>query len=98
MIKRSNSEISLGDAIREFIEQNGLENGMDKAKIISSWEKVTGRLVAKHTLDLSFEGSILYVKVDSAALKQELMHQRSKIIKKLNKVVDKSVVSELVVN
>ena len=98
MIKRSNSEVSLGDAIREFIEQNGLGVGMDKAKVISSWEKVTGKLVAKHTLDLYFEGSTLYVKVDSAALKQELVHQRSKIIKKLNKAVEKEIVIDLVVN
>lgn len=82
-MKKSN-EILLKDAISSFLKVNNLESKLNETKVIGAWEEVTGKLVARHTDQMQIKDRVLYIKVDSAALREELMYQRSKLVKKLN--------------
>jgi predicted nucleic acid-binding Zn ribbon protein len=59
---------------------------------------VVGAMVAKHTTRLSIRNKILYVKLDSAALRNELMFAREKIVKALNKEAGTNMLTEIVFN
>jgi predicted nucleic acid-binding Zn ribbon protein len=83
-VKKSN-EILLKDAIEAFLKENNLESKLNETRLIGAWEEVTGKLVARHTNQMYVKDRVLFVKVDSAALREELSYQRSKLIKKLNK-------------
>lgn len=83
-MKKSN-EILLKDAIAAFLKENNLESKLNETRLIGAWEEVTGKLVARHTNQMFVKDRVLFVKVDSAALREELSYQRSKLIKKLNK-------------
>ena len=83
-MKKSN-EILLKDAIEAFLKENNLESKLNETRLIGAWEEVTGKLVARHTNQMYVKDRVLFVKVDSAALREELSYQRSKLIKKLNK-------------
>ena len=83
-MKKSN-EILLKDAIEAFLKENNLESKLNETRLIGAWEEVTGKLVARHTNQMYVKDRVLIVKVDSAALREELSYQRSKLIKKLNK-------------
>jgi predicted nucleic acid-binding Zn ribbon protein len=83
-VKKSN-EILLKDAIEAFLKDNKLQHKLDETRLLSAWEPVTGQLIARHTLNLSIRDRVLYVKVDSAALREELQYQKSKLLKRLNK-------------
>jgi predicted nucleic acid-binding Zn ribbon protein len=87
---------SLGDAIREFLHSYHLEDKLNETKVIQSWGKVVGPMVEKHTHGLYIRNRILFVKVESAALRQELSYSRSKIIAALNKEVKSEVIEDLV--
>jgi len=82
-VKKSN-EILLKDAISAFLKVNNLESKLNETKVIGAWEEVTGKLVARHTDHMQVKDRVLYIKVDSAALREELSYQRSKLVKKLN--------------
>lgn len=82
-MKKSN-EILLKDAISAFLKDNNLESKLNETRIISSWEEVVGKLISRHTNQMYIKDRILFVKVDSAALREELSYQRSKLVKKLN--------------
>jgi len=82
-VKKSN-EILLKDAISAFLKDNNLESKLNETKVIGVWEEVVGKLVSRHTEQMYIKDRILFVKVDSAALREELTYQRSKLVKKLN--------------
>ena len=93
-MKKSN-EILLGDAIASFLKENHLETKLNETRLIGSWESVVGKLISRHTLNMYVKNSILVVKVDSAALRQELAYQKSKIMKKLIKAVGSDIITDI---
>ncbi len=82
-MKKTN-EILLKDAISAFLKDNHLESKLNETRVIGAWEEVVGKLIARHTNQMQIKDRVLYVKVDSAALREELSFQRSKLVKKLN--------------
>ena len=59
----------LGDLIKEFYELHKGPDYMNEIKVINSWPKVVGPFIASHTIDLSIKNNILFVRVDSDALR-----------------------------
>jgi predicted nucleic acid-binding Zn ribbon protein len=93
-MKTSNDK-PLGDVIREMIETYRLENKLNELKIVHSWKKVVGDMIARHTKDIQVKNGKLFVKIDSPALKNELMYSSSVIIENLNKEAGSKVIEEI---
>ncbi len=94
MIRRS-TEVLLKDAIDKFLKDFSLEDKLNETRLIGSWEKVAGKLIARHTKELFVKDQVLYIKADSAALKQELTYMKTKLIDKLNKEAGLLVIKEI---
>ena len=88
----------LGDLIKEFYEQRRGPDYLDEIKLINSWPKVVGPFIASHTIDLSIKNQVLFVRVDSDALRNELSYSKSLLMKNLNERVGKEIVKEIVLN
>ncbi len=82
---RKSNEILLKDAIEAFLKENNLDTKLNETRLIGAWEEVTGKLIARHTVQMYVKNRVLFVKVDAAALREELTYQKSKLVKKLNK-------------
>jgi len=87
---------SLGEVIRELIETYRLEGKLNELKVIHSWEKVVGEMIARHTKDLYIKSGKLFVKIDSPALKNELTYSTSMILENLNKEAGSKVIEEII--
>jgi predicted nucleic acid-binding Zn ribbon protein len=94
---RSNEVQSLGDVIRRFINKSGLRPKMQEAEIIAHWEEIVGKMIAKHTLDLSLQNKKLTLRFDNAALKNEMMYAKSKLMENINTRFGQKVVEEVVI-
>jgi predicted nucleic acid-binding Zn ribbon protein len=94
-MKKSNDQ-TLGQAIRELIEAYNLEGKLDEVKLIASWEKVTGKVIVKHTKDIFIKNRKLYIRLDSPALKHELLYARGRVLEALNNEAGKQVIDEVV--
>ena len=92
---RSNDQ-SLGDAIRQFLHSYHLEDKLNETKVIQSWGKIVGPMVEKHTHGLYIRNRILFVTVDSAALRQELSYSRSRLVVALNEEVKTNSIDDIV--
>ena len=88
----------LGELIKEFYEQRRGSGYLDGVKVINSWPKVVGPFIASHTIDLSIKNNVLFVRVDSDALRSELSYSKSLLLKNLNEMVGKEMVKEIVLN
>jgi predicted nucleic acid-binding Zn ribbon protein len=96
-MRRSNEQ-PLKAAIEEFLDKFHLRDKLNQAKVIAAWEKVVGAMVAKNTSQLHIRNKVLYVKVNTAALRNELLFARTKIMNALNKEVGAKVIEEIVLN
>lgn len=95
-MKKTN-EILLKDAIEAFLKENHIDQKFNETRLISCWQSVVGNLIARHTLQLQIRKKTLFVKVDNAALRQELNYQKGNILEKLNSEVDMRVIDEIVI-
>ena len=94
-MKKSNDQ-TLKEVINELLEAYKLGDKLKEVRLIDSWEKVVGKLINKHTKNLFIKKKVLFVKLDSAALRNELSYARQKIIKALNKEVKGEVIENIV--
>jgi predicted nucleic acid-binding Zn ribbon protein len=93
---RKGNQQTIGEAIGELLDRYHLRDRMNEAKVIESWEKVVGAMVAKRTDRLRITKRVLYVRVSSAPLKNELIFARTKLIKALNKEAGAPVIDDIV--
>lgn len=96
MAKRVSNESSISDVLKQFIEVNKLESGMDKIDVEQAWKNLMGNGVNTYTKEVVLKGTILYVSLTSAVLREELSYGKDKIIKMINEEMGKEVVKSIV--
>ncbi|WP_313580715.1 DciA family protein [Chishuiella sp.] len=86
--KRSNQQ-TLGQALEHFIKQSGKEELIWEVKAEEAWFAVMGKFFEKYTDRVEVRQRILYVKINSPAMRQELLMGKSKIIANINEEIKK---------
>jgi len=96
MSKRNNEHKRLSDALKDFVETNNLQKGLDKIEVQEHWEKLMGNGVNSYTTSVQLNNSTLYVQLSSSALREELSYGKEKIIAMLNEAFGKEIIKKLV--
>jgi len=96
MTKRHNEHIKIGDVIKEFVESNKLQSGLDKVNVREAWEEMMGNGVNHYTTAIKLERDTLYVQLSSSVLREELSYGKEKIISMLNEALGKEIIKKLV--
>ena len=85
----------IGEVIKELLKNYDITSKFNEAHVITSWDKLMGPTVTKYTVTLEVEKRILFVKLNNAALKQELSYAREKIKKMLNDEIGQEVLLDV---
>lgn len=96
MARRLSNEGSIGEILKEFIEKNNLQQGMDKIDVAAAWKSLMGNGVNSYTKEVILKGTTLYVSLTSAVLREELSYGKHKIIKMINDELGKEVINEVI--
>ncbi len=91
------SEISIGDAIKEFLKGSKLKHGIQALQIDDAWEKIMGKTIAKYTDKIEIINQTLFISSTVAPLKNELLYQKEKIIERVNEALGENVIKEVVI-
>ena len=91
------AEVSLAEALQQFLNKSKLKTGLQAMQIEDVWEKIMGKTVAKYTDKLQIVGTTLFVSTVVAPLKNELLYQKEKIIELVNKELGEKVIKEVVI-
>ena len=83
----SANTVSIGEALVAFIRESGLEQSVLDVQIEEVWPRVMGETVKKLTRKVEVKEGVLFVYVNSAALKAQLFENRFELIRKLNEAV-----------
>jgi len=89
---------TLKEAIDQMMKKSHLDEKFLDMELQSRWEDLAGSLIARHTIDLSTRNRTLYLKLNSAPLKQEVNFRKQLLINKINTKMGKTVISEIVIS
>lgn len=93
---KDNHDHSLKDVFKELVKSYKWEDKLDEVKLVNSWETIVGKMIADHTTHMTVKKKVLYIKLDSSVIRNELMMARSKIVEAINKEMGADVINELV--
>jgi hypothetical protein len=91
------AEISLQDAIQQFLQKSRLKSGIQALRIEDVWEELMGKTIAKYTDKIQIINHTLYISSSVAPLKNELLYQKEKIIERINEALGEKVVKDVVI-
>lgn len=96
MKKRTKENQSLSEVLKDFVDHNKLQSGLDKVSVKEVWNREMGPAIQKYTTAIKLQNDTLYVQLSSSVLREELSYGKEKIIKMLNKELGKDLVKKLV--
>ncbi|SFZ93298.1 Protein of unknown function [Flaviramulus basaltis] len=96
MAKRNNEHISISDALKEFVETNKLEKGLNKVNVADAWANLMGNGVNNYTTAVNLERETLYIQLSSSVLREELSYGKQKIINMLNEELGQEIIKKLI--
>ncbi|MBL4593786.1 MAG: DUF721 domain-containing protein [Flavobacteriales bacterium] len=90
-------ESPLKQTIDKLLRAYGYQDQLDEIELIKIYEGLVGKMFANHTQKIGFKNKILYVKLDSASLKQELSYVKEGLVEKINRELGRRVVDKIVI-
>ena len=94
-MKRNDAQ-QIGDMIRKFFRQNGLESPLNEYRLVQAWNDVVGPVIFRYTTNLYIKNQILYVHLSSSVLREELMMGRDRLVRNLNQQVGAQVIVNII--
>ena len=92
------NNLELKNLINTFLKKNKLEKGLLNIEVKKAWFDLMNNGVANYTSDVSLRNKTLYIKLSSAALKEELSYGKEKLIKLINEKLEDDIVEKIVLN
>lgn len=86
----------LKKTIDQLLRAYGYQDQLDEIEIIKVYEGIVGKMFANHTQKIAVKKRILYVKLDSASLKQELNYVKEGIVERLNMKLGRNLIDKIV--
>ena len=96
MARRHNDNLPISDILKEFVNTNKLQSGLDKVDVSDAWKDMMGNGVNNYTTQVKLDRDVLYVSLSSSVLREELSYGKQKIIDMLNESIGKDLIQKLV--
>jgi hypothetical protein len=92
------AELSIGEALKQFLKTSKLKGGVQALQVEDAWEKIMGKTIARYTDKIRIINTTLFITTNVAPLKNELLYQKDKIIERVNEALGEKVITEVVIN
>jgi Protein of unknown function (DUF721). len=97
-MKRTSTQ-KLGDVLSDYLQDNPqLSSKLAEVRLMNAWKNTLGNLTRQYTTNLFVRRKILYVKLSSSVLRNELSLCREQLIKKLNEEAGADVIDDIVLS
>ncbi len=87
---------TVGELIKAFYDEHRGPGYLDEVSIIKGWSGVVGPFIAQYTRDLYIKEGVLFVRLTSDSLRSELSYSKSVLIKNLNNLAGRDVLTDIV--
>ena len=86
----------LKDAIDQMLEKYRLRNRFDQSYVVAHWDTIMGSAIGSRTQKVFIKDRTLFLQIESAPLRNELVRAKSKIIELINREMKSDLVDEVV--
>lgn len=93
---RKSDSSSLKEAIESLLRVYKLQAKYDETYITAHWEEIMGKPIAARTQQVYVSNQKLFLKLDSAPLKKELIMAKQPLIELINKAAHQELIKEVV--
>ena len=93
-MKRTNT-VSIAQVITELLGEYKIDGRLKEARIIAAWPEILGAL-AKDTDELYIKNGVLFARLSSSVIRNELYMMRSTLIRRLNEKAGEEVIKDIV--
>ena len=97
MVKRGEIK-NISKVLDDVLSQKHFKIGIDNLRVQEAWIKTMGKNIQKYTYTVKYKRGILYIKLKSSVLKEELTFEKEKVINLINQELGKKYVKDLVLN
>jgi hypothetical protein len=94
-MKKHNDQ-PINDVLKGLFKKGPLRAGYYDAKIKKIWKEKLGKLVLQHTSSIFFAKGIIYLKISSSPLRQELFMGRAELVNRFNEELGEKLVKEII--
>jgi len=93
---RRSKTITLAEAIKDFVNEMGLNEKLAETSLINSWEEIVGRAISIRTSKIYIKNHILFVHLNSSVVRNELQMLKESLKNKLNEKAGKLLIKDIV--
>ncbi|MFN8207076.1 MAG: DUF721 domain-containing protein [Bacteroidales bacterium] len=94
-MRKSNTQ-RLSDVVHDLIGVFNLEQKLSEARVMNAWDEILGKSFSEHTRRMYIKDRILFVQIDSAVVRNELIMMRERLVRTLNEKAGKKVIEQII--
>ncbi|HBK20610.1 MAG TPA: DUF721 domain-containing protein [Cryomorphaceae bacterium] len=89
------NEQSMGEALSLWLDRYRLRRGTDETRVLQAWDELMGPSVVRQTTTKKVQNQILYVQLESAVVRKELLMVKSKIVSSINEHLGREAIKDV---
>ena len=94
-MKRENY-LRIDELMDRFVKEFGLEEGLQKSRVFSAWDEVVGLKFSKLTTNKYLKDKKLHCSISSSVARDQLFVRRLQIMNKINELLGKEYISDII--
>lgn len=94
-MRRSKTQ-NIGEVIKTYLQQSGLDRRLKEVEIINSWEDLVGTMISRRTKKIELKNGKMIIYLQSSVVKNELMMLRETLKNTLNEKVGEEIIREII--
>ena len=87
--------VSIAQVVNELLDEYKIDDKLKEARIIAAWSEVLGPL-SKSTDELYLKNGVLFARLSSSVIRNELYMMRSMLVQRLNEKAGAKVITDIV--
>ena len=95
-MKRKDNNRKIGVIIRKLMKNPRLALELDKLDAIEVWEDIIGLTLKKYITSQKISDGVLYIKLNSAVVRNELVYQKTRLMKEMNQRLGKEFIRDII--
>ena len=84
------------DAFESFLKAYNLKSRFNETYLITYWEKIMGASIANRTEKIYVRNGVLFLRISSSPLRQELVLAKSKLMEHHNAEIGEAIIQDVV--
>ena len=92
---RPSNEQNMGEALSQWLDRYRLRHGHESTRVLQAWDEVLGPSISRQTTRKKVQNKVLFVQLESAVVRKELLMVKTKIIASINEHLGREAITDI---